>query len=90
MAGASVAQAAVTTSVYDPSHTVPFTWHTPGIKTIIVTATNVGGTVTDTHAITINVPPVGVDIDGPVSGSIDAPYTFTATVNPPTARTRVA
>ncbi|MCP4540744.1 MAG: hypothetical protein GY832_26700 [Chloroflexi bacterium] len=35
------------------SDTVNFAWMTAGLKTITVTATNVEGTVTDTHSITI-------------------------------------
>ena len=37
------------------SDTVTFTWHTTGTKTITVTATNAGGTVSNTHQITIDV-----------------------------------
>jgi hypothetical protein len=36
------------------SDTVAFTWTSPGAKTIIVTATNAGGTVTNAHLITIS------------------------------------
>jgi hypothetical protein len=35
------------------SHTIPFTWMVPGTHTIIVTATNIAATVTDTHIITV-------------------------------------
>jgi hypothetical protein len=72
----------MTTSAVD--HTAWFTWSTPGLKSITVTAANVGGIVTGTHAITINVPPGGVDVSGPALGNIKTPYTFTASVSPPT------
>ena len=35
------------------SHTIPFTWHTTGLKAITVTAMNAGGAVTGTHVITV-------------------------------------
>jgi hypothetical protein len=37
------------------SDTITFTWPTPGIQTITVTATNAGGAVTGTHFITLPV-----------------------------------
>jgi hypothetical protein len=65
------------------SDMVTFTWHTLGTQVITVTATNVGGTVTGTHVVTIL--PVAVAIAGPTAGVINTPYTFEATVSPTTA-----
>jgi len=38
------------------SDTIAFTWNTPGIQAITVTATNSWGTVTGTHTVTIGLP----------------------------------
>jgi len=69
------------------SDTVPYTWTTPGTKTVSVTARfaapdgyNRQATITKT--ITIAVPPQSVTIQGPTSGVTGAPYTFSAVVSP--------
>jgi parallel beta-helix repeat protein len=69
------------------SNTVTFTWTTPGAQVITVTATNVEGTATDAHAITIGrpVPVERVAINGPTTGTAGTPYTFTASASPLTA-----
>lgn len=67
------------------SHTVTFTWNTLSTHIIAVTATNGGGTVTDTHEINIVVPVERVSITGTTSGNVNIPYTFTATVDSATA-----
>jgi len=75
------------------SDTMTFTWssETKREQVITVTATNVAGTATSTHSITISTisigvePPAGVVIAGPVAGVVNTTYTFTATVNPITA-----
>jgi len=53
-----------------------YQWDTPGVKTITVTATNCGGTVSDEHTITIGSPPE--------PGTLDV----TLTVNNPLATAR--
>jgi hypothetical protein len=65
--------------------TIGFNWSTPGTKAITVTATNVEGTATDTHFISINVPLTSGDITGPVTGTVGIPYTFDVAVGPGTA-----
>jgi hypothetical protein len=67
------------------SDNVQFNWTTAGPKTITVTAANDVGGVTSTHAISIYVPPSGVSIAGPTTGTLNSLYLFTATVSPPTA-----
>ena len=46
-------QSDVVTSTYALSHAITFTWNTTGIQAITVTATNPGGTVSDTHMLAI-------------------------------------
>jgi subtilisin family serine protease len=65
------------------SDTLVFAWATPGMWAITVTAENMAGVVSDTHAILIDsVPPEGVVVEGPVAGGVGASYSFTATVSP--------
>jgi hypothetical protein len=74
------------TNTSDLSNTVVFTWIMPGHQSITVTASNAGGTVTGTHAITLNAqPPTDVVISGPETGLVNTTDVFTATVVPPTA-----
>lgn len=66
---------------------VSFTWNTPGTQSLTVTATNAGGTVTDTHTIAIRgvvpvVPITAVAIAGRTGGRTTLPYTFDATASP--------
>ena len=77
-------QADVVTSTDVPSHTVSLTWDTEGTKTIVVTATNAGGSVTNTHVITVIAPLTGLDVSGPTIGNVGTLCTFTATVSPGT------
>ncbi|MCP4535978.1 MAG: hypothetical protein GY832_02430 [Chloroflexi bacterium] len=73
------------TNTSDLSDTVVFTWIIPGRQSITVTALNAGGTVTGTHAITLNVqPPTDVMISGPEMGLVNTTDVFTAAVVPPT------
>jgi hypothetical protein len=71
------------------------TWNSVGTKTLWVTATNESGTVTGTHTIVISdvVPtltaPATVTIDGPASGQVGVPYTFTVTVDPENVTTPI-
>jgi hypothetical protein len=67
------------------SDTVSFAWPASGPKTITVTATNVGNTVSDTHHLSVNVPPVSLSIAGPVTGMVNISYHFYATTGPITA-----
>ncbi len=59
-----------------------FTWDTPGTKMITVTATNLFGSVSTTHTVTIGVPPATVAITGTHAGTLGTSYPFTATVAP--------
>jgi photosystem II stability/assembly factor-like uncharacterized protein len=72
------------TNISNLIDTVPFTWSTPGDKVITVTVSNSIGMASTTHAISIAIPPVGVIITGPLTGTIETSYNFTATVNPVT------
>jgi hypothetical protein len=63
-----------------------YSWGTPGVKTITVTAANSGGSATGTHTITTSrVLVTGVSISGPTIGFTNTTYAFTATVSPPNA-----
>jgi hypothetical protein len=74
------------TNTSDLSNTVVFTWIMPGHQSITITVSNAGGTVTGTHAITLNAqPPTDVVISGPETGLVNTTDVFTATVVPPTA-----
>ena len=78
-------QADVITTANTVDHMVAFTWDEPGLKTITVTATNAGSSITSTHTIDVYIPPSGVTISGPSTGHVDTLYVFTANVSPPTA-----
>ncbi len=68
------------------SDAVAFTWNVSGTQRVTVTVQSCGGTVSDTHAITIVIPgPTEVAIAGPTTGLGGTAYTFTATTAPPTA-----
>jgi CSLREA domain-containing protein len=61
--------------------TVAFTWHSPGVQIITVTAANLAGSVVDTHAITISdVPIEGLSASNNGPTVLGNPTTFTATV----------
>jgi hypothetical protein len=78
-------QREVVTTTDALSHTVRFTWSTPGTKAITVTATNGGDAVTDTLVITIIAPLSDIVISGPTTGLVHTTYTFIANVSPSTA-----
>jgi hypothetical protein len=74
------------------SDTVTFSWGVSGTKLITVTADNIlcGPPVTATQRITIEASPPcqspeSVQIQGPLTGSVDTAYTFSATITPSTA-----
>ena len=67
--------------------TVAFSWDAPGVYAITVDAATPGGTISDTHAITIAIDiniisPTAVTLSGPESGLPGTVYTFTAAVEP--------
>jgi hypothetical protein len=64
------------------SDSVSFDWSAPGVKTISVTASNGVGSATETHAVTIYVPPSSVEVTGPAMGAVDTWHTFEAAVSP--------
>lgn len=62
-----------------------FTWSTPGAKVIRVTAINEGGTVSQTHALSLTVVgPTAVTLAGPTHGWVGEKQNFLATIVPPT------
>jgi hypothetical protein len=70
----------------DQNDSASFLWMTAGTQTIVVTASNTAGAVTDTHVITIHPSTKPhVVIDGPEAGDVDTSYTFTATLSRGTA-----
>ncbi len=76
------------TSTGGLSNTLAFVWTTPGTQIITVTAQNMATVVTDTHIITISLsvsPLTDVAISGPITGTTDVAYSFTATSSPLTA-----
>jgi hypothetical protein len=67
------------------SGTERFRWNSEGLKTVTVTASNAGGTISDTHRITITLPDVApeqMQLNGPTAGLTDTVYTYTASVTP--------
>ncbi len=69
----------------DLSDAVSFTWNTPGVKTIVVTAANAAASVSDTLSIDVSsvvIAPASVSLSGPEHGLVDTNYTFTAQVSP--------
>ncbi len=66
-----------------------YSWATTGTKTITITASNCGGTVTATHIITVEAPQPTCPkplreaaIAGPTQGTAGTAYTFTAVITP--------
>jgi hypothetical protein len=59
-------QTPIVNNSHDISNTVSFSWATAGVKTIIVTAENAGGSVTDTHTFTVTAEPVAYKLYLPV------------------------
>lgn len=85
-------QTLVTHTGRGTSDTIQFTWSTTGTKAITVTATNAGGTATNSRTILINetgtvTPPSGVMLSGPVTGTAYTSITFSAAVSPADATT---
>lgn len=67
------------------SHAITLTWSTPGVKVITVTAHNAGGTVSQSHTLTLTtVAPTAVILGGPSHGWVGEKQNFFATVLPPT------
>jgi hypothetical protein len=66
--------------------TINLNWSTPGAKVITVTAENLYRVVTAVHTITLTTPPplLNVTITGPVTGTANVDYAFTAAVVPTT------
>jgi parallel beta-helix repeat protein len=69
------------------SHTAVFTWHGAGAQVMTVTAVNAcGPVVSRTHVITIEATLCNaltdLDLDGPLTATVDVPTVFTATVTP--------
>lgn len=61
------------------SSTAVFTWTTPGIQSITVTATNEGSAVTGTHTITVTGPLASIAVTpDPVTVTVGMTQTFTA------------
>ena len=71
----------LTSTLTSPTHT----YTNPGLYTATLTATNDAGTNVFTHTVIIYSPPTRVVVAGPPTGIINARYTLTATVIPPTA-----
>jgi 5-hydroxyisourate hydrolase-like protein (transthyretin family) len=83
-------QSPVTHSGGGLGDSVNFTWLTPGIKTITVTASNGLGTASNTHVINLSPPlvlqaPTSVTISGPTVGFTQTNLAFNAAVSPITA-----
>ena len=76
--------------VYALNHTVAYTWSTPGLKVITVTAWNVSGSARDTHTILIEAILDNVEIYGPSRGVTHTVYAFAAVVSPSNASRSVA
>jgi hypothetical protein len=61
-----------------------FNWSADGAKTVQVTARNAYGEATASVVVEVveRVPLAGVEIDGPITGTVGTPYVFTAVINP--------
>jgi hypothetical protein len=61
-----------------------FNWSADGDKTVQVTARNAYGEATASVVVEVveRVPLVGVEIEGPVTGTVGTPYVFAAVINP--------
>jgi parallel beta-helix repeat protein len=69
------------------SHTAVFTWHGAGARVVTVTAVNAcGPVVSRTHVVTIEATLCNaltdLDLDGPLTATVDVATVFTATVTP--------
>ncbi len=65
-----------------------FTWTTPIVHIVQLTATNAAGQVTSIREVIVGVAPE-LTLTGPGTGLVNFPYTFTATASPPTATTPI-
>jgi len=83
---AATGQTPVVHSGQGLTDTVAFAWSVTGTQMLTVTAQNAWGQAVDTHWVTVTLPPpppvLTVTLTGPVTGTVDAAYTFLATVNP--------
>ena len=80
------------TNVGGISDTASFTWSTPGVKTIAVTASNGINSVSSEYSITISMPDIplaSVNLTGAEEGQIGAEYDFLAEVSPSNATTPI-
>ena len=75
-----------------PETAVTYTWNTPGVKTVAVTVAGCGGSVSDSHTVTISAPPPACDValsdlslSGPTQGITGTLYTFNAAASPANA-----
>ena len=59
-----------------------FTWTTPGVQTVTVTATNAGNTVTATTLVTVTVVPASVGVAASPVVNVGIPLGINASVNP--------
>jgi hypothetical protein len=64
------------------SDTVSFTWDDPGTQAITVTASNFYGSTSEYFTLPVLMPPLFVEISGPIKGDIQGSTSFTATVSP--------
>ncbi len=79
------------------SEVVSYTWATTGTRSLSLTVSNCGGAglASDAHQIEIielpsDVTPVtGVSVQGPTAGTVNTSYTFSASLEPPTATTPI-
>ncbi len=63
-----------------------YSWDTTGPQSVSVVVNNPGGTVSDTHEVTVvNIAPTDVTISGPSSGTVNESYNFNTSVTPPNA-----
>lgn len=62
--------------------TIDYVWDDPGMQVITVTASNVDGSTSDDHLLTVVIPPRDLTVSGPDRGSTQETYTITAQVDP--------
>ncbi|MGB9724245.1 MAG: hypothetical protein ACPL7G_10165 [Chloroflexia bacterium] len=74
--------------LYNNSTYAAFTWTTPMVHVVQLTATNAAGRVSSIREVIVGVAPTLV-LSGPGTGQVNHPYTFTATASPPTVTTPI-
>jgi hypothetical protein len=60
------------------SHSVSYTWNTPGPQTITLSVASAEHTFSDTHAFLVDTPPPDLTISGATVGQVQATLTFSA------------